>query len=74
MQEETAVEVFPSDAGSRFGWRESLNWKEACQGDGNVAGVEDARSLVELRLAEDGDAEEIAGPDEETFRGARNPR
>ena len=62
-----ALAIFFGDAGGGCGGGESLDGDIASESEGNFAGVEDAGVLVELGFAEDGDAEEVAGSDEETL-------
>ena len=63
-----ALAVLFGDAGPGCGGRESLNGDIAGESEGDFAGVEDADALVQLGFAENGDAEKVAGSNEEAFR------
>ena len=68
MEQEFSAAILVGDAGGGLGGRESLNGEVADEGEGDFAGVKNADALIEFGLAEDSDAEEVAGADEEAFR------
>jgi hypothetical protein len=75
MEKEAAIAIFLGDEGGSCGGGKSLDGQVAGEGEGDFARVEDAGALVELGFTKDGDAQEVAGPDEEAFgrrcRGGR---
>jgi hypothetical protein len=67
MEQEFSSAVLVRDAGGGLGGSEPLNGQVADEGESDLAGVEDANALIEFGFAEDGDAEEVAGSDEEAL-------